>query len=246
MLTPNADFAIAGRKELDALLRRVITARDALDYGGAPPPPLVLKIAPDLTAEDLKDVARVALSRRVDGIIVSNTTLARPPPVAASPHGTEAGGLSGAPLFEPSTRVLSEVYALTHGRIPLIGTGGISSGHDAYRKIRAGASLVQVRTALIHASYLMHACVCGADSTASRTDRCIQHSHSMGHRWCDASKARTIMVVLWQQVLHSTSHALRTPVLTIAAELADCLAADGFACVADAVGADHKTIRKRK
>ena len=136
---------IPGRKELDALLRRVIAARDALDYGGARPPPLVLKIAPDLAPEDLRDVARVALARRVDGIIVSNTTLARPPHVAASPHGTEAGGLSGAPLFERSTAVLSDMYRLTNGRIPLIGTGGISSGLEAYRKIRAGASLVQVR-----------------------------------------------------------------------------------------------------
>lgn len=141
-----ADFcSTTGRKELDALLRRVIAARDALDYGGARPPPLVLKIAPDLTAQDLRDVAQVALARRVDGIIISNTTLSRPPHVATSPHGTETGGLSGAPLFEPSTRVLSEIYTLTRGRIPLIGTGGICSGHDAYRKIRAGASLVQVR-----------------------------------------------------------------------------------------------------
>ena len=126
-----------------------MAARDSLDYGGARPPPLVLKIAPDLTAEDLRDVARVALARRVDGIIVSNTTLARPPHVAASPHGPEAGGLSGAPLFEPSTRVLSDMYRLTSGRIPLIGTGGISSGLEAYRKIRAGASLVQVRKLML-------------------------------------------------------------------------------------------------
>ena len=120
-------YTLAGRKELDALLRRVIAARDGLDYGGGSRPPLVLKIAPDLTDQDLADVAHVALARKVDGIIVSNTTLARPPAVAASPHGTEAGGLSGAPLFEPSTRVLADMYRLTRGRIPLIGTGGVAS-----------------------------------------------------------------------------------------------------------------------
>ena len=92
---------------------------------------------------------------KVDGIIVSNTTVARPPAVAAHPHGAEMGGLSGAPLMESSTAVLSEMYRLTKGRIPLIGCGGVSDGKDAYRKIRAGASLVQMYTAF---AYQVRAC----------------------------------------------------------------------------------------
>lgn len=113
-----------------------------------PAPPLLIKIAPDLTAEDLGDIAAVALSEGVDGLVVSNTTLERPPGVAAHPAGAEAGGLSGAPLFERSTAVLGQVYRLTHGRLPLIGVGGVSTGEQAYRKIRAGASLVQLYTSL--------------------------------------------------------------------------------------------------
>jgi len=137
--------ALQGRKELDALLRRVLAARAALDWGGVSPPPLLLKIAPDLTAADLADVAAVALARGIDGIICTNTTLARPPSVTALPHGNETGGLSGAPLMGPATEVLRELYRLTRGRIPLVGAGGVSSGADAYAKIRAGASLVQAR-----------------------------------------------------------------------------------------------------
>ncbi len=137
--------ALQGRKELDALLRSVLQARAALDWGGRPPPPLLLKIAPDLTAADLADVAAVAVARGVDGIICTNTTLARPPQVASLPHGLETGGLSGAPLMGPSTEVLRELYRLTKGRVPLVGAGGVCSGADAYAKIRAGASLVQAR-----------------------------------------------------------------------------------------------------
>ncbi len=137
--------ALQGPKELDALLRQVLAARAALDWGGVSPPPLLLKIAPDLTAADLSDVAKVALARGIDGIICTNTTLARPPSVTALPHGNETGGLSGAPLMGPATEVLREMYRLTRGRVPIIGAGGVSSGADAYAKIRAGASLVQVR-----------------------------------------------------------------------------------------------------
>jgi dihydroorotate dehydrogenase len=108
-----------------------------------PLPPLLVKISPDVTADDLSDIAAVCLAVPVDGIIVSNTTVARPASLRHE-HKTEAGGLSGAPLFEPSTAVLSQLYALTKGRIPLIGVGGVSSGADAYKKIRAGASLVQL------------------------------------------------------------------------------------------------------
>ncbi|MFV3128225.1 quinone-dependent dihydroorotate dehydrogenase [Niveispirillum sp. KHB5.9] len=112
-------------------------------------PPLLLKVAPDLTDEDKGDIAAVVLESGIDGLIVSNTTLARPaaiPPALAA----EAGGLSGRPLLEPSTKVLGEFYQLLAGKLPLVGVGGVSSGADAYAKIRAGASLVQLYSALAY------------------------------------------------------------------------------------------------
>ena len=123
-------------------------ARAAMASAGAKVP-LLLKIAPDMTPEDLKEIAEVARTGAYDGLIVSNTTIARPvglDPVLAS----EPGGLSGRPLFELSTRILREMYALTEGAVPLVGVGGIASGQDAYAKIRAGASLVQLYTALVY------------------------------------------------------------------------------------------------
>ena len=113
-------------------------------------PPLLVKIAPDLAPEDEQEIAALALEASLDGLIVSNTTVARPAALR-SPHRGEAGGLSGRPLFGPSTAVLGRIYALTQGRIPLIGVGGIASGADAYAKIRAGASLLQLYTALLYA-----------------------------------------------------------------------------------------------
>ena len=109
--------------------------------------PLLLKIAPDLDAHALDDIAEVALAAGIEGLIVSNTTIARPPSLK-SRHASEAGGLSGAPLFEPSTRILREMYARTGAKLILIGVGGVASGSDAYAKIRAGASLVQLYSAL--------------------------------------------------------------------------------------------------
>ena len=140
--------ALQSRAALDDLLARVVAARDGAAADG-PPTPLFLKIAPDLTDEDARDIADVALARAVDGLIVSNTTLARPDTLT-SPHRGQAGGLSGRPLFTASTRVLADMYRLTEGRLPIVGVGGVSSGGDAYAKIRAGASLVQLYTALVY------------------------------------------------------------------------------------------------
>ena len=140
--------ALQSRAALDDLLARVVAARDGATADG-PPTPLFLKIAPDLTDEDARDIADVALARAVDGLIVSNTTLARPDTLT-SPHRGQAGGLSGRPLFTASTRVLADMYRLTDGRLPIVGVGGVSSGGDAYAKIRAGASLVQLYTALVY------------------------------------------------------------------------------------------------
>ncbi|WP_029009189.1 quinone-dependent dihydroorotate dehydrogenase [Azospirillum halopraeferens] len=137
--------ALQGREPLRALLDRVLEARAA----ATAQPPLLLKIAPDLTDADREDIAAVALDTGIDGLIVSNTTIARPPGIPER-FRTEAGGLSGRPLFEPSTRLLAEMHALTGGRLPLVGVGGIASGADAYAKIRAGASLVQIYSALVY------------------------------------------------------------------------------------------------
>ena len=134
------------RAVLAELLLAVLTARD----GTGARPPLLVKIAPDLSPEERADIAAVALSTEIDGIIVSNTTVARPTGLRSKAAG-EAGGLSGRPLFGASTALLGDIYRLTEGRLPLIGVGGVASAADAYAKIRAGASLVQLYTALVFA-----------------------------------------------------------------------------------------------
>jgi dihydroorotate dehydrogenase len=111
------------------------------------PPALLVKIAPDLTPEDETDIAALAEETALQGLIIGNTTIERPASLV-SPHRGETGGLSGVPLFAPSTAQLARFYKATGGRIPLVGVGGIASGRDAYAKIRAGASLVQLYTAL--------------------------------------------------------------------------------------------------
>ena len=136
---------LQGRKHLSGLLRKVLDARDK--NPGTAKTPVLVKIAPDLTDAALRDIASVVKSEKVDGVSVSNTTIARPDAIKAHAHGDEAGGLSGKPLMEPSTKVLHDLYKLTGGKITLVGCGGIASGEDAYAKIRAGASLVQLYTA---------------------------------------------------------------------------------------------------
>jgi dihydroorotate dehydrogenase len=112
------------------------------------PIPVFLKIAPDLTPGELEDIVDVALAARVAGIIATNTTLSREG--LKSANRDQTGGLSGAPLFEKSTRVLAKLSQLTHGLLPLIGVGGVSSAEQAYQKIRAGASAVQLYTAMVY------------------------------------------------------------------------------------------------
>ncbi|KAK9990273.1 hypothetical protein SO802_025258 [Lithocarpus litseifolius] len=138
---------LQGRKQLEDLVKKVQAARDEMQWGKEGPPPLLVKIAPDLSKEDLEDIAAVALALCLDGLIISNTTVSRPDPVSKNPVSREVGGLSGKPLFNLSTKILKEMYVLTKGKIPLIGCGGVSSGGDAYQKIRAGATLVQLYTA---------------------------------------------------------------------------------------------------
>ena len=135
---------LQARATLEALLNKVLSARNISDAR----PPLLVKIAPDLTAAERADIAAVALETGIDGIIASNTTIARSPELLSA-QAKEAGGLSGRPLFAPSTALLGEMYRLTRGRLPLIGVGGVASAEDAYAKVRAGASLVQLYTALV-------------------------------------------------------------------------------------------------
>jgi dihydroorotate dehydrogenase len=172
---------LQARDRLDDLLRQLLAAR--AESGVAVP--LLVKIAPDLTEDERRDIARVALDREIDGIVVANTTVARPPGLRSALAG-EAGGLSGRPLFQPSTALLADMYRLTLGRLPLIGVGGVASAADAYAKIRAGASLVQLYTALVYAGPAL--------------------------------------------------------IGEIKTGLAELLRRDGFAAVADAVGADHATL----
>jgi dihydroorotate dehydrogenase len=174
--------ALQSRAALADLVARIETA---MPQAG---PPLLIKIAPDLAHQDLADIVEVARTRSLAGLIVSNTTLARPDGLRSAARG-EAGGLSGRPLFESSTAMLREAWRLADGRVPLIGVGGVASGADAYAKIRAGASLVQIYTALV-----------------------FQGPGLVGR---------------------------------IKSELAALLRRDGFARVADAVGADHTASTRR-
>jgi len=136
--------ALQSRDALAALIEAVLAARAQLTRR----PPLLLKIAPDLTDADRQDIADIALVSGLDGLIVSNTTIARP--AGLDPRfAAEAGGLSGRPLFRPATEALRDLYRRTEGKLPIIGVGGVASAADAYAKIRAGAALVQLYTALV-------------------------------------------------------------------------------------------------
>ena len=135
---------LQGKAALSALLAGVMEANAGL----ARRVPIFLKIAPDLDAAGLDDIAAVAVESGISAVIATNTTLARDG--LQSQHKGEMGGLSGAPLFEKSTRVLAQLSARLDGQVPIIGVGGISSAEQAYAKIRAGASAVQFYTALVY------------------------------------------------------------------------------------------------
>ena len=138
---------LQGKAALSALLAGVMETRDCLDRKI----PIFLKIAPDLTERELAEIAEVAAESGLDAIIASNTTLSREG--LQSAHKDQAGGLSGAPLFEKSTRVLAQLSNLTNGSIPLVGVGGIGSAEQAYAKICAGACVVQLYTALVYGGF---------------------------------------------------------------------------------------------
>jgi dihydroorotate dehydrogenase len=173
--------ALQTREALAELLGRLGEARAALT-GGAGGAPVFLKVAPDLAEDEIEAIVETSLAHGLDAIVVGNTTLSRPASLR-SPFKDEAGGLSGAPLSALSTRVLGRFHAAAAGRIALIGVGGIASGAEAYAKIRAGASAVQLYSAMVYAGPGL--------------------------------------------------------VVRVRRELEALLAADGFAGVAEAVGADH-------
>jgi dihydroorotate dehydrogenase len=134
---------------LDELLAKVIDARERVRQN-AGDTPVLLKIAPDLTLAELDDVVHIARSRRADGMIVGNTTLARPSTLRDQSRAKEQGGLSGRPLFRLSTRMVAETYVRAEGAFPLVGVGGIDSGGAALTKIRAGATLIQLYSSLVY------------------------------------------------------------------------------------------------
>jgi dihydroorotate dehydrogenase len=129
---------------LDELLSRALEARDRASVRR----PLLLKIAPDLRLSELDAIVRVARDRKIDGMIVSNTTISRPASLA-SPRASETGGLSGRPLFDLSTHMLSETYERVERQFPLIGVGGVDGPEAALAKLEAGATLVQLYSALV-------------------------------------------------------------------------------------------------
>lgn len=144
--SPNTEALrdLQGADALAALLEGVMQARSALPNRL----PIFLKIAPDLNDDELSDIVKVAMNARIDAIVATNTTITREG--LESAHATEKGGLSGAPLFDMSTRILAKLSELTQGELPLIGVGGIGSPEQAYAKIRAGAYAVQLYSALVY------------------------------------------------------------------------------------------------
>lgn len=137
---------LQGRAFLDELLARTLAARDEAGLSTR----VLLKIAPDIDEVQLDDIIEVARARRIDAMIVSNTTIARPVTLRDQMTARETGGLSGKPLFRPSTILLAKTYLRVEGAFPLVGVGGISSGEDAVAKVAAGASLVQLYSALVY------------------------------------------------------------------------------------------------
>lgn len=156
-LAPHADYLVCnvsspntpGLRSLQGRLQLADLLKQVQDAIAAKPVPLLVKIAPDATDNDLDDIVAVCRDLRIDGIIVGNTTLERPASLQSVRRG-ETGGLSGAPLMALSTEVLRKTAQRVEKRFPLIGTGGVSSGADAYAKIRAGATLVQLYSMLVY------------------------------------------------------------------------------------------------
>ena len=139
------DLQLRGR--IEALVKKIQNKQNEIKQLNNKP--IFIKISPDLNDEQLRDIALMSLANNVNGLIISNSTLKRPNSLISA-YKNEVGGLSGKPIFLDSTIILKKMYSLTNGQIPLIGVGGISNGHECYEKIKAGASLVQLYTALVY------------------------------------------------------------------------------------------------
>lgn len=168
---------LQGAKALAALLAGVMDARNALPNL----PPVFIKIAPDLDDQAIAEIAAVTVEAGIDAIIATNTTLSRD---GIEPlHAHEMGGLSGAPLFERSTRILARLYRETQGRVPLIGVGGIGTSDQAWEKLRAGASAIQIYSALIYRGFsLASQIACDLDERLSRQGMTLDALTGSGHK----------------------------------------------------------------
>ena len=142
---------LQSEEQLNLFLQTLMNRKNQLKNLHKINTPLLLKIAPDLTLEEQERIAQTALENEIDGLIISNTTISRP--TLQDAQSVETGGLSGKPLFTKSTQVLGNIYRFTEGKIPLIGVGGVASAQDAYEKIKAGASLVQIYSAFIYQGF---------------------------------------------------------------------------------------------
>jgi dihydroorotate dehydrogenase len=140
--------ALQARAEMEALIMHVLNARRKTAPDPLKPPPILAKVGPDLDEQELRDIADVVTKHGVDGLIVGNTTVDRPPTLRSADRNAQ-GGLSGKPLMRKATACLAAMYQYSGGTIPIIGCGGVASGADAYAKIRAGASLVQLYSAMV-------------------------------------------------------------------------------------------------
>lgn len=143
---------LQSQEHLDSFLKGILDKKSELKKRYKKDIPVLLKVAPDLTLEEQKEIAQVALESKIDGLIISNTTIQRDKSLKSA-NINEKGGLSGKPLFEKSNEVLKNFYKFSEGKIPLIGVGGISCADDAYEKIKCGASLVQIYSAFIYEGF---------------------------------------------------------------------------------------------
>lgn len=139
---------IQKKDELDGFLSKILKEKEKLKENTAKDIPILLKVAPDTDENQRNDIAQAVLKQKIDGLIVSNTTIGNRD-ILNSKYANETGGLSGKPLFDMSTKMVSDMYRLTKGQVPIVGVGGIDSAESAYKKIRAGASLVQLYSALV-------------------------------------------------------------------------------------------------
>lgn len=143
---------LQNENQLDLFLSEIVKKKNELQKIHQKNTPILLKVAPDLTVNEQEKIAETVLKNQIDGMIISNTTIARDLNLKSS-QSSQVGGLSGAPLFIKSNEVLKNFYKFTEAKIPLIGVGGIASAMDAYEKIKCGASLVQIYSAFIYQGF---------------------------------------------------------------------------------------------